>query len=76
MSDHKHNYTVIKNDGSALVEVCTECKKKLTTRLDGKGRINNREYLKEHVRDTAQPTGVTSKVFKQYYGDSTAKKIS
>lgn len=63
-----HNYTIIKSDASAVVEVCDECKKKLVTKLDKKGRIDNIKYLKEHQRDTAQPTGATSKVFKKYYG--------
>lgn len=51
----------------AVVEVCNECHHKLITRKDRKGRIDNKAYLKEHMRDTAQPTGPTSKVFKRFY---------
>lgn len=65
---HHHNYQVVKSDAHAIVEVCSECKKKLMTKLDKKGRIDNRAYLAEHARDTAQPTGTTKKVFEKYYG--------
>jgi hypothetical protein len=65
---HVHNYQIVKQDGSGITEVCLECKKKLTTRQDSKGRINNRNYLLEHVRDTAQPHGRTGKIFKKVYG--------
>ena len=64
---HIHNYNVVKSSPSATVEVCSECKKRLVTKMDKQGRIDNVAYLKEHVRDTAQPTGATAKVFKQYY---------
>lgn len=66
---HQHDYTVIKSTPAGIIEVCNECKKKLVTKTDSKGRVDNRAYLKEHIRDTAQPTGITAKIFKQYYGD-------
>lgn len=68
--NHIHDYQVIRNDKTAVTEVCKECKNKLITRIGDKGRINNVEYLKEHQRDTAQPTGSTAKVFKKYYEKS------
>lgn len=64
---HSHDYIRVSENADGVVEVCKECKYRLITRKDIKGRIDNKEYLKEHVRDTAQPTGITSKVFKQYY---------
>lgn len=66
---HEHTYSVVKSTPDAIIEVCSECKKKLTTKLDRLGRIDNKAYLKEHTRDTAQPTGTTAKVFKKYYGN-------
>jgi hypothetical protein len=64
---HAHNYIIISSGSRATVEVCSECKKRLVTKMDKKGRIDNKAYLEEHVRDTAQPTGATAKVFNKYY---------
>jgi hypothetical protein len=66
---HVHNYQVIRNTKDSVVEVCSECKKKLVTKIGLKGRIDNITYLKEHVRDTAQKTGSTAKIFKRFYGE-------
>lgn len=65
---HVHNYTPVNTTKDGITEVCTECKKRLYTKLDAKGRADNRKYIVEHVRDTAQPTGITSKVFAKAYG--------
>lgn len=37
------------------------------TKFGNNGTIDNVNYLKEHVRDTAQPKGRTGKVFSQFY---------
>jgi predicted Rdx family selenoprotein len=66
--NHLHDYQEISNTSEAQVEVCRECKHKLITRKDRNGRIDNEKYLKEHIRDTAQPGGRTKKIFKKYYG--------
>lgn len=66
MSLHVHNYQTVGENSEAIVEICIECKKRLITRKDPKGRVD-KNYLKEHVRDTAQPTGVTSKIFNRFY---------
>lgn len=73
---HVHNYKIIKSTSSATVEVCTECKKKLVIKQDKKGRIDNTAYLKEHSRDTAQPTGATKQIFERFYGNNQTKKNS
>lgn len=65
---HHHDYIIVSNNPDGMVEVCKECKGRLVTKKDNKGRIDNNVYLKEHIRDTAQPTGATSKIFKKYYG--------
>lgn len=65
---HVHDYVTIGENNDAVVEICKECKKRLITRKDSKGRVNNKEYLKEHVRDTAQPKGPTKKIFNRFYG--------
>lgn len=64
---HQHTYKIINDNADGLLEICTECKKKLVTKKGFKGRVNNKEYLKEHIRDTAQPRGRTAKIFNKYY---------
>ena len=69
MSSHAHNFKVIKEDSQGIREICVECKFVLKTPKGKTGRIDNRKYLKEHQRDTAQPFGRTSKIFNKYYGE-------
>lgn len=64
---HEHDYVIIRKTGDGMLEVCSECKKRNIIRNDLKGRIDNKQYLKDHVRDTAQPHGRTSKIFNKYY---------
>ena len=64
---HLHNYRIVGSNPQAIIEVCIECKKRLVTKADKNGRIDNATYLKEHARDTAQPTGATKKIFDRYY---------
>lgn len=71
--EHIHNYKIIRESGDAQIEVCIECKKKIKTRKDKNGRIDNKAYLKEHVRDTAQPFGSTAKVFRRAYPEQWEK---
>lgn len=66
---HIHDYYMISSSDNATIEVCKECKKKLVTKMDKKGRIDNKTYLREHSRDTAQKIGPTAKIFKKYYGE-------
>ena len=66
---HTHDYRTIIDSEDGKREVCVECKHQLSTKKDAKtGRIDNKKYLKEHVRDTAQPFGRTGKTFNKYYG--------
>lgn len=62
-----HNFTTIHSDSSVQVEVCKQCgyKKKYNK---VQGRVNNTEYLRDHVRDFAQPTGSTAEIFERFYG--------
>lgn len=63
-----HDYELIGENDDATIEVCKLCKKKLIMKKDRKGRMNNALYLKEHRRDTLQPTGATAQLFKRFYG--------
>ena len=69
MSLHAHNFKSISDTPSGLREICVECKFILKTPKGEKGRIDNKKFLKEHIRDTAQPFGRTSKIFNKYYGE-------
>ncbi len=71
---HHHNYKVIGDNNEATVEICIECKKQLITKKDNKGRIDSKAYLREHIRDTAQPNGPTAKIFDKYYGNNQTTK--
>ena len=51
----------------ATIEVCVKCSKKVIYRKS-KGRIDNKLYLRNHIRDTVQPFGKTAKIFEEIYG--------
>lgn len=65
---HYHNYKISGENRDGILEICTECKHKLITRKDRKGKSDNVAFLKEHQRDTAQPFGATDKLYKRFYG--------
>lgn len=71
--EHHHDYEIVSESSDGQVEVCRECKKRLTTTFGNKGRIDNIKYLKEHVRDTAQPNGRTGNIYKRYYAKNSSK---
>jgi hypothetical protein len=66
---HYHTYQRVSENKDGAVEICTVCKKRLVTKKDNQGRIDNIAYGKEHIADIAQPTGATAKIFKQMYGN-------
>lgn len=66
---HVHNLKKVNEDDHGIMEICIECKMKIVSKKDPRnGRIDNKKYIKNHLRDTAQPFGRTSKVFGKYYG--------
>ena len=68
---HYCTYKTVNENNEGKLEICIECKKKVTTKKDPKtGRIDNKKYLASHMRDVAQPTGRTAKIFKKYYGEA------
>lgn len=64
---HHHAYETIVETTTGIIEVCKECKHRRVTKKDKKGRIDNEEYRKAHIRDFAQPTGPTKQIFDRYY---------
>ena len=67
-------FNVIQDDAGATLEQCTYCGRKVSYRKVN-GRIDNRKYLSEHVRDFAQRHGPTSKIFEQIYGKTAIKNL-
>lgn len=66
MSLHIHNFLIVGENPEAIVEVCIECKLRKVYRKDNKGRVG-KDYLPDHIKDTAQPTGRTKKIFNRFY---------
>lgn len=67
-------FNVIQDDAGATLEQCSQCGRKVVYRKVN-GRIDNRKYLSEHVRDFAQRHGPTSKIFEQIYGKTAIKNL-
>ena len=66
--EHYHNFVIIGSSSSGQKERCDECGFEKVYKQIG-GRFNEREYLKDHTRDFAQPNGQNDKLFKKYYGN-------
>lgn len=69
-----HAYTDLFEDSGGKVEVCIWCGTKAIYRKNN-GKIDNRAYLKDHVRDFCQPTGPTADVFEEIYGKTAIKNL-
>jgi hypothetical protein len=69
--NHIHNYEIVREYKDGMLEICIECKKQLITRWDPTGKMDHVTYLKEHVRDTCQPTGPTAQIYERFYGNKT-----
>lgn len=52
-------------------EVCQICTKKFRWAKRFKGRIENAQYLKAHIRNFAQPSGPTKSVYDRVYNPKT-----
>jgi len=58
-----------RSDSKVQVEFCRFCHKRVHYNRDSKGRVDNARYLRDHVRDFAQPRGVTERVYRRVYGN-------
>lgn len=58
-----HQFELIKDTKTAKYEKCVLCQVRKRWNKRTKGRIDNPEYLKAHVREYAQPNGSTKRVF-------------
>jgi hypothetical protein len=63
------DFKVELSNDEAQVERCIFCGKKVIYKKESiTGRIDNKKYLRDHIRHTAQPFGKTKKIFKEVYG--------
>lgn len=55
-----------------LAEECVFCGKRMSyAKMNGK--VDNRQYLPDHIRDTVQPYGITRRLFSEIYGTETLR---
>ena len=58
-----HDFETIQETSKFKVERCNICGQRKKWNKGYKGRIDNKNYLKDHVRTFAQKTGPTKRVF-------------
>ena len=63
------DFQVSRDLPDAQVEICLNCSKKVIYHKDGNGRVDNRKYLRDHIRQTVQPFGPTRRLFMEIYGE-------
>ena len=70
------SFEVTVNVRSAQVEVCIFCSKRVIyNKHPVTGLMDHRQYLADHLRDTAQPFGRTAKTFERIYGRNELKRL-
>lgn len=62
-----HDFVQLKDTPHATFERCRLCRVYKRWNKGYKGRINNTEYLKDHVRQYAQKFGATKRVYNKLY---------
>ena len=62
-----HDLMAIGENPQMKWEVCVRCNKKFRWKKGYKGRVDNVEYLKAHVRQFAQSFGATKRIFNKLY---------
>lgn len=67
-------FEIVLDNREIRKEVCTFCGKRVFyNKIEGE-RIDNRKYLRDHVRDFCQPHGATAHVYREIYGDAAVKR--
>ena len=62
-----HDLHIIHQNDRVKVEVCQICYRKFRWNKGYRGRVNNVDYLKAHVRQFCQRNGVTKRIFHKIY---------
>lgn len=70
-----HDLKILNEDDNIKVEVCQICNKKFRWHKGPRGRVDNQEYLKAHVRNFAQKWGATKRVYMKVYRPDECKIV-
>lgn len=71
-----HEFKIVRETKSEKWEVCIHCSVKKHYLKGYRGRVDNVQYLKDHVRNFAQRGGATKRVYhKVYYPEKCVIKI-
>ena len=62
-----HDFQILKDNPHVKWEICRICRVRKRWNKGYKGRIDNPEYLKDHVRQFAQKFGSTKRVYNKLY---------
>ena len=62
-----HNMRYLANTKTAKWEKCVLCGRTFRWTKGARGRVDNAEYLKAHLRQFAQRSGATRRIFHQLY---------
>ena len=65
-----HDLHIIFQNMKIKIEVCHICNKKFRFNKGYRGRVDNAEYLKAHLRQYAQRGGLTKRVYHKIYSPS------
>lgn len=67
------DFTIIGEDDGHQREMCVFCKRQVSYRkVDG--RVQNKRYLFDHIRDFCQASGATKSVYYEIYGEDHVAK--
>lgn len=68
-----HDMMFVADTKAMKIERCRICGKIMKWRKSAKGRVNNIEYLKAHLRNTCQRFGATKRVYHKIYRNKDCK---
>lgn len=70
-----HNLTIVHENPRVKWEKCLLCNRSFRWNKGYKKRVDNVNYLKAHVRNFAQRTGVTKRVYMKMYQPEKTKIV-
>lgn len=62
-----HDPRIVYQDKKIKVEKCTICNKQFRWHKGPRGRVQNKEYLKVHIRNFCQKFGATKRIYHKIY---------
>lgn len=70
-----HSFESITHYLKGQKETCIYCGKTTIWKMNDKGQIDNKKYLRYHLRDFCQPYGATKRDFIRIYGEKKYQEI-